>query len=177
MHQRWNKRSQFIDPHTFKPIVGAISLPGFVNLLEIPEQLPNKAGFKGMPRIPSARSYSGNTTLDYCMIHALEDKVQLNDSIGHEFRVAIAVKAAVIGMSAEDAAQLFKDQKDFDYDISLDYVKKTYAYGYHPYSCDKLRSECGNIVKEYCKTCPFRKRQDASSNANSYGDYQKATTS
>jgi len=177
IHRRWDKRSQFIDPQTFQPIEGAIPLPGFVNLLEIPEQSPGKAGFEGMPRVRSHQSYSGNnTTLDYCMIHALEDEIQLNDSIGHEFRVAIAIKASVIGMSPEDAARLFENQDDFNYGISLEHAKKTYEYGYRPYSCDKLRNKCGDIVREYCKTCPFRKRQGASSEANNYAGNENAAS-
>lgn len=177
MHRRWDKRSQFINPQTFQPIEGAIPLPEFVNLLEIPDQSPNKAGFEGMPRVRSDRPHSDNNTLDYCMIHALEDKIPLKESPGHAFRVAIAVKARVIGMSEEEAARLFAKQDDFDYDISLYNVKKTYKYGYRsPYSCDKLRSECGDIVKKYCVTCPFRKRQYASSEANSYADDENAVS-
>jgi hypothetical protein len=158
-HQKSGRRSVFIDPDTFEPLEGPIPHPGRVHLLEIPGL--SKTESCGMPRV-SVRQYTnsrvcGGNDLDYCMQKALEDNVFLDGSEGHHLRLALAVKAQHIGMTAEKAAQLFQNQSDYDHDISLNKVQETWSYAYNPWSCETLRDKCGSLVKRYCSTCTFNR--------------------
>jgi DNA primase large subunit len=112
-----------------------------------------------MPKVSSRhegkRKTGSSNALDYCMQRALEDKIPLEGSEGHYLRLAIAVKAQPIGLTAEATAQLFQSQKDYDYDFSVNKVQETWSYNYSPWSCDALRDKCGKLIKGYCSSCPF----------------------
>ena len=90
---------------------------------------------------------------DPCMEKLLADKVALEGSEGHEMRVAIAIKAGLMGMSDEEAAQVFADQPDYNHEISLAKVIEIRGYGYKPYSCAALKDKCGGLVEQYCRGC------------------------
>jgi DNA primase large subunit len=89
------------------------------------------------------------------MQKALEEKISLEGSGGHLLRHAIAVKAQKVGLTEKEAAQLFQDQKDYDYDFSLGKVHEIWSRNYNPWSCEKLQDQCGTLVKGYCRSCPF----------------------
>jgi len=116
----------------------------------------------GMPRMnakrPSAggtrRAYSTNE-LDYCMKKALEDRLTLDGGAGHNLRVAIVVKAQVIGMNEEEITKLFQHQADYSHDVSYDKVVEIRGYDYQPWSCETLRDKCGNLIMNYCRTFPM----------------------
>lgn len=157
-HQKSGGRSAFLDADTFEPLEGPISLPGLVHLLEIPDLSESKV--EGMPKVCLSQCSKVSTsakakTLDFCMVRALEDRIPLEGSEGHHLRLAVAVKAQDIGMGAEATAQLYRFQKDYDHDFSLNKVKETWSYHYSPWSCKTLRDKCGSIVKRYCPSCPF----------------------
>lgn len=157
-HQKSGGWSAFIDTNTFEPIAGAVTHPGMVHLLEIPDL--SGASATGMPssRPASKKSAGSRTTateLDYCMQRALADNILLEGTEGHHLRLAMAIKANKIGMQAEAAAQLFQRQQDYDHDYSLNKVLQTWSYDYSPWSCATLRDKCGTLVKGYCQTCPF----------------------
>ena len=158
-HNRSESRSAFIDADTFEPLEGPIYHPGLVHLLEIPGLSESKS--HGMPRVFSKRdSKSGirpNNVLDYCMRKALDDGLPLEGSEGHLLRHAIAVKAQKIGLTAEEATQLFQGQKDYDHDFSLLKVQEIWSRDYFPWSCEKLQDQCGKLVKGYCQSCPFNR--------------------
>jgi DNA primase large subunit len=83
----------------------------------------------------------------------LNVKIPLEGSEGHAMRVAIAVEAWNIGLSVEQAIELFKDQVDFDKGIARRHIIYVYARTYHPYSCDKLKEQCKSLVDPYCVKC------------------------
>ena len=156
-HQKSGGWSAFIDADTFEPLEGPIPHPGLVHLLEIPDL--SESSSEGMPKVSSRhegkRKPCSSKALDYCMQRALEDKIPLEGSEGHYLRLAIAVKAQPIGLTAEATAQLFQSQKDYDHDFSLSKVLETWSYAYSPMSCETLRDKCGKLVKTYCQSCPF----------------------
>jgi hypothetical protein len=150
-------RSAFLDADTFEPLEGPISHPGLGHLLEIPDL--SESSSEGMPRVFSRQETKRTTrydnALDYCMQRALEDKISLEGSEGHNLRLAMAVKAQHIGLPAEKTAQLFQSQEDYDHDISLNKVLETWSYAYSTWSCEALRDKCGKLIKGYCPSCPF----------------------
>ena len=123
---------------------------------------PKKSELVGMPRIKTERPSRGGARrtysskeLDYCMKRALEDKLRLNGSEGHNLRVAIVVKAQSIGMTEEETAQLFRHQNDYDHDITSGKVVEIRGYDYQLWSCEALRDKCGKMITNYCRTCPM----------------------
>ncbi|HQN29546.1 MAG TPA: hypothetical protein PKX20_00330 [Methanothrix soehngenii] len=154
-HNKSESRSAFLDADTFEPLEGPVTPPGLVHLLEIPDL--SESDCNGMPKVSiryeaETRSCSSNV-LDYCMQRALDDKVSLQGSEGHHLRLAIAIKAQHIGLSAKEVAQLFRNQKDYDHDISLNKVLETWSYNYSPWSCETLRDKCVKLVTSYCPSC------------------------
>lgn len=153
LHNRTGNRSAFVDADTFEPLEGFVPFPGRVVLLELPE-LTGESLAMPKPTKPN-NSHASCSTLDHCMLNALVDGVPLEGSNGHNLRVAIAVKAAFVGMKPEEIANLFKDQPDFDYEYSLSKAKEISERGYSPWSCATLCDNCGGLVTRYCSTCPF----------------------
>jgi hypothetical protein len=152
INQKNGARSVFLDPETFEPLEGQIMVPGRVVLVDLPELTGDD---KAMPKAKRVASEASDNNLDYCMIRTLAEGIPLEGSEGHEFRLAIATKAANIGKPPEEAALLFKDQPDFDYEYSLKKCREPVKYGYLPFSCDTLRAKCGNFATKWCPTCPF----------------------
>lgn len=151
VNQKCGGRSVFLDPDTFEPIEGVIEHPGIVRLLEVPGPSKNVKEALTMPKKVRAA-----VEFDPCMRRLLVDKVVLEGSEGHEMRVAIAIKAGLMGMSDEEAAQLFADQPDYNHEISLAKVIEIRGYGYKPYSCTALKDKCGGLVEQYCGQCKCR---------------------
>ncbi|OPY55334.1 MAG: hypothetical protein A4E49_00454 [Methanosaeta sp. PtaU1.Bin112] len=156
-HNKSESRSAFIDADTFEPLEGPITPPGQVHLLEIPDL--SESSSEGMPKVSiryeTKRKTCSRNVLDYCMQRALDDKVSLQGSEGHHLRLAIAVKAQHIGLSAEETTQLFQSQTDYDDDFSLNKVLETWSYNYSPWSCYTLRDKCGKLINGYCRSCPI----------------------
>lgn len=154
-NQKCGGRSVFLNPDTFEPIEGVIEHPGRVRLLEVPE--PGKKGKDAlvMPRRAHRMPQDG-AEFDPCMEKLLADKVALEGSEGHEMRVAIAIKAGLMGMSDEEVARVFADQPDYNHEISLSKVIEIRGYGYKPYSCAALKDKCGGLVEQYCGQCKCR---------------------
>jgi len=158
-HNKSKSRSAFLDADTFEPLEGPIPHPGLVHLLEIPDL--SESSSEGMPRVSiryeTKRKTCSSNALDYCMQRALEDKIPLEGSEGHYLRLAIAVKAQPIGLTAEATARLFQNQRDYDHDFSLRKVLETWSYEYSAWSCETLRDKCGKLVNPYCQSCPFNR--------------------
>lgn len=155
LHNKTGNRSAFVDVATFEPLEGEILVPGRVVLLKVPD-LTTGGGAMPKPRkVSKIAEKPSSATLDHCMINALADKLPLEGDHGHALRVAIAVKAAFIGMSREDAAMLFKDQPDFKYEYSLYKATEIGDRGHSPWSCETLRDKCGEFVTRSCPSCPF----------------------
>jgi len=160
LHNKTGARSAFLDAETFEPLEGLILVPGRVVLLEIPELSGDKLAMPKARRVQPAEesgAFCGSEPglLDHCMVRALAEGTPLEGGEGHLLRLAIATKAANIGMPPEEAALLFKDQPDFDYDLSLKKCREPAEYGYSPWSCEKLRDSCGELVTRWCGSCPF----------------------
>lgn len=151
VNQKCGGRSVFLDPDTFEPIEGVIEHPGIVRLLEVPG--PSK---KVKEALTMPKKVRAAVEFDPCMSGLLVDKIVLEGSEGHEMRVAIAIKAGLMGMSDEEAAQLFADQPDYNHEISLAKVIEIRGYGYKPYSCAALKDKCGGLVEQYCGQCKCR---------------------
>ena len=152
LHKKTGARSVFINAETFEPLEGLILVPGRVELLDLPDLTGDD---KAMPKAKRVASEASGSNLDHCMIRTLAEGIPLEGSEGHELRLAIATKAANIGIPPEEAALLFKDQQDFDYEYSLKKCREPAKYGYSPWSCETLRAKCGNLVTRWCPTCPF----------------------
>lgn len=157
LHNKTGARSAFIDVDTFEPLEGLILVPGRVVLLEIPELTGDAQAMPKARRSPAEESGAvcGSGSLDHCMVRALAEGEPLTGGEGHSLRMAIATKAANIGMPPEEAAMLFSGQPDFDFDKSLAKCQEPARYGYSSWSCAKLRDSCGEFVTRWCPTCPF----------------------
>ena len=157
VNQKNGARSAFLDVETFEPLEGEIRVPGRVVLLEIPELSGDARAMPKARRFPAEESGAvcGSGSLDYCMVRALAEGVPLEGGEGHLLRVAIATKAAFIGMTPEEAGALFSDQPDYDPEVSRSKAEEIGARGYSPWSCEKLRDSCGDMVTRWCPTCPF----------------------
>jgi hypothetical protein len=158
INKKTGNRSVFLNPDTFDPSIGPIKLPGMVHLYEVGD--PSERELTGMRRMKTMRPFAGGpkrayseNELDYCMNRALEDSLTLDGEAGHNLRVAIVVKAQVIGMNEEETTKLFQHQADYSHDISYGKVVEIRGYDYQPWSCDTLRDKCGKLVVDYCRTC------------------------
>ena len=155
-------RSQFLDPVTFEPYPGLVPIPGIVHLLEVPEpeecHVKSKKGGAKMSDSGQERSTRAPTKIGQdlrpCLEEILAAKTPLEGSEGHEIRVAIAAEAWNVGYTIEQTIELFKDQPDFNLDITRNYVEYIYANGYLPYSCNTLRGKCNSLISPYCVKCP-----------------------
>lgn len=160
INRKNGSRSQFLDPNTFEPCTGEVPIPGYVRLRELPEYAPRaKVQIKedvtedrGLKCSPINSTCSD---LRHCMKNLLADKVSLNGGEGNDMRVAIAAEAYNIGLPIESTIDLFKDQPDFNRDISRRDVTYVYSRGYGRYSCQTLWDKCGSLVSPYCPTCPL----------------------
>jgi hypothetical protein len=157
VNQRSGARSVFLDPGSFEILAKPIPHPGLVQLYEVPRNT-----VMGMPKVGKAPRDIGGS-LAYCMTRALEEKVPLIGADGHNMRFAIAVKARHIGMTVEEAAELFQDQANYNYEISLSKAEEAWSYD-NPWSCETLQDKCGQIVKKYCSTCPYGRPFGGNSN-------------
>ena len=155
-------RSQFIDPVTFEPYPGLVPIPDIVHLREVPEpegrhEKSKKCGTKssnsGQERSTRAPTKIGQD-LRQCLKEVLAAKIPLVGSEGNDMRVAIAAEARNVGYTIEQTIELFKDQPDFNLDITRNYVEYIYANGYLPYSCNTLRGKCNSLISPYCVKCP-----------------------
>ena len=161
INRKTGVRSQFLDPTTFRPYVGLVPIPGIVCLREMEE--PGESIEKSTkPRSTKQNQENSIRTpmrlgrdLRPCMQGVLNAKVPLEGHEGHAMRVAIAVEAWNIGLSVEQAIELFKDQADFDVAITRNNIEDVYGRAYHPYSCDKLKEQCKSLVDPYCADCTW----------------------
>lgn len=156
VHGKTGARSAFLDAGTFEPLEGEILVPGRVCLLEIPDLSGEDE--KAMPkarRVPTEGSGPVPGGLDHCMVQALAAGADLSETPGHLLRVAIATKAVFIGMSPEETAGLFSGLPGFKRELSLAKAEEIAGRGYSPWSCEKLRDSCGEIVARWCPSCPF----------------------
>jgi hypothetical protein len=155
-------RSQFLDPVTFEPYPGLVPIPGIVHLREVPEPEERHAKSKkcGAKRSNSGQKRSTRAPtkigqdLRHCLKEVLAARIPLVGSEGHEMRVAIAAEARNVGYTIEQTIELFKDQPDFNPDITRKNVEYIYASGYRQYSCDTLREKCSSLITPYCIKCP-----------------------
>lgn len=155
INQKNGARSAFLDAGTFEPLEGLILVPGRVCLLEIPELTGDAKAMPKARRVPAEGPGSAPGGLDHCMVQALAAGVDLSETPGHLLRVAIATKAAFIGMSPEETAELFSSLPGFDRELSRAKAEEIGSRGYSPWSCEKLRDSCGEFVTRWCSSCPF----------------------
>ena len=156
VHGKTGARSAFLDAGTFEPLEGEILVPGRVCLLEIPDLSGEDE--KAMPkarRAPAEGPGAVTGGLDHCMVQALAAGADLSETPGHALRVAIATKAAFIGMTPAETAELFSGLPGFNRELSLAKAEEIAGRGYSPWSCETLRDSCGEIVARWCPTCPF----------------------
>jgi len=155
-------RSQFLDPVTFEPYPGLVPIPGIVQLREVPEPEERHAKSKkcrakmsnsGQERSTRAPTKIGQD-LRQCLKEVLAAKIPLVGSEGNDMRVAIAAEARNVGYTIEQTIELFKDQPDFNLDITRNYIEYIYANGYLPYSCNTLRGKCNSLISPRCVKCP-----------------------
>jgi DNA primase large subunit len=90
-----------------------------------------------------------------CVQAILHSKEPLKGSEGHTMRLAIASEAYNIGLTEDEAIKLFKDQPDFNVQVTRKNIEYVYSKGYNPYSCNKLRNECSSFVRQYCNECSW----------------------
>lgn len=84
----------------------------------------------------------------------LNDGTSLDGGAGHMMRVAMAAEAWNMGLSIEEAIEMFRNQPDFDSGITREYVGDIYRRGYKRFSCRKLQDQCSSLVESYCASCP-----------------------
>ncbi|MCW4045517.1 MAG: hypothetical protein NWE94_08390 [Candidatus Bathyarchaeota archaeon] len=63
----------------------------------------------------------------------------LSGVAGHGMRIAIATEFLNKGFSAEQTAELFKNQTDYSFEKSLYYIRDLLARNYRPYRCATIR--------------------------------------
>ena len=121
-------RSRFLDPKTFEPYPGLVPIPSIILLnaqidaeRETKRAIPVHGDRKPTNSIGAPMYVGGN--LRPCMKGLLQSTTLLEGFEGHTMRVAIAAEALNIGLTIEEAIELFKDQDDFKYEISRKQVK------------------------------------------------------
>jgi len=139
---RKNKKwSTFLDPDTFEPTFpltfGTVQLKNIKPQVHRPVSVKNLVA-EGLPQ---------------CLARALN--TPLEGGAGHLCRLAIALSGIHSGMSVEDTAYLFRNQEDFDLDISMKYVDGLSGYQ-HNFGCENLRTgEISEITRRFCDPdCP-----------------------
>jgi hypothetical protein len=63
----------------------------------------------------------------------------LSGTAGHSMRIAIAAEFLNKGFSAEQTAELFSNQTDYNFEKSLYYIRDISARNYRPYKCATIR--------------------------------------
>lgn len=87
-----------------------------------------------------------------CIGEALS--VNLAGTTGHSIRIAIATEFLNKGFSAEQTAELFRTQIDFNYEKSLYFVRDILTRGYRPFKCGTIRK------LGFClQNCPRRSKR------------------
>lgn len=155
INQKNGARSAFIDAETFEPLEGLILVPGRVCLLDLPDPAGEVKAMPKARRVTAEEPGAISGGLDHCMVQALAAGADLSETPGHLLRVAIATKAAFIGMSPAETAELFSGLPGFDRELSLEKAEEIGGRGYSPWSCEKLRDSCGEVVTRWCSSCPF----------------------
>lgn len=150
INRKNGNRSMFLNPDTFESIE-ELKLPDLVRLREM--EPPRRRAKQSNRQLSRYAGMAKAGTLRHCMQECLESGNDLSGSEGHELRVAIATEAYNIGMSEEEAIQLFAYQHDFDYDKSAKAVRYIYSRGYRRYGCEALLDKCRSLVFPYCSTC------------------------
>lgn len=141
-----------------QPIEINLSNAAVVQLYEEFEpQIGKPRGKGGIIRKVQRPQMITSTSLYPCMRGVLAEGMQLTGGSGHTFRQAIAIMALNCGMDIEAAAGLFKGQSDFNREFSIKKVGE--VVGWHPYSCEKLRDLCFDLVAPYCSECNFAKAE------------------
>jgi DNA primase large subunit len=79
--------------------------------------------------------------------------VSISLEAGHSARTAIAIDAYNAGLTKEAAIDLFRHQDDFSLDYTTYQIESIYSKGLKPFSCSKLRDQCGDLVEGYCEAC------------------------
>ncbi len=153
INRKTNVRSQFLDPRTFEPYPNLVPIPGIVRLRDLPEPEVDQRA-KGPYDVESKRVPTRiGHDLRPCMSSVIAAGIPLEGAEGHEMRVAIAAEAWNIGLSVDQAIELFRDQPDFDAGVSRKKIKEVYSHRYSPYGCETLREKCGPFVSPYCPNC------------------------
>ncbi|MGD0954267.1 MAG: hypothetical protein ABR985_18070 [Methanotrichaceae archaeon] len=162
LNWRSRAKSQFLDPATFEPYSAMVPIPAIVSLNDMsePQEIAQKKRKTVRPRRENREKEESTRTpklvgrgLRLCMRGALEAKVALEGSEGHEMRVAIATEAWNTGLTEGECIELFSVQPDFDKEVTRAKVKEIYARSYNPWNCDTLRDKCGSFVSPYCSDC------------------------
>jgi hypothetical protein len=151
-HNKSGRRSEFLDPQTFEPLVD-VALPGLVRLFEISEPVrertPDLVSTQASENMPKSIGFHP------CLQHLLDSHIQLLGGSGHAARTAIAIDAYHAGLSKEEAIDLFRHQEDFNLDYTAYQIESIYRKGLKPFSCSTLRDRCSDLVGSYCDTCPL----------------------
>lgn len=159
INRKTGVKSQFLDPTTLEPYVGMVPIPGIIALLdtEEPEETTELSGKRKRTKQGRKKTIRTPTRLGQdlrpCMKSLLKSSTLLEGHQGHEMRVAIASEARNIGLTIEQAVELFRGQSDFNFDITRKNVEYIYGQQYSPYRCDKLQEKCSSIVQSYCIDC------------------------
>jgi len=151
------KKSSVVDPYTLEP-VEFVEVKHAIKLRDLPEPVESKI----LGARKSTLHQNGQAVAVYppgefrlCIQGVIDSGVQLNGSVGHSMRVAIAAEALNCGLSDNDAVDLFRNQSDFKEQVTIEQIRYIWGKNYRRYGCEKLWEECGSLVKEYCETCPL----------------------
>jgi hypothetical protein len=152
-HNKSGKRSEFLDPQTFKPLEN-IPLPGMVRLFEIPKPIREYTPYLARASAPENVAVTKSIGFHPCLQHLIDSRIQLDGGAGHDARTAIAIDAYNAGLTKEAAIDLFRHQNDFKLDYTAYQLESIYGKGLKPFSCSTLLDKCGDLVRCYCKSCP-----------------------
>ena len=161
VNRKTGVKSQFLDSITFEPYAGMVPIPGIVHLRDmseahdIVERGVKARSIKRCKEELSRKPMRLGQDLRPCMQGVLANKTPLEGPEGHEMRVAIATEAWNIGLPIEKAIKLFRDQPDYNPEMTRKNVKDIYLRCYYLYECDTLKEKCGSIVMSYCHDCPM----------------------
>lgn len=159
INRKTGVKSQFLDPSTFEPYQDMIPIPRILCLRDVPgrERICGEPGNASNAKCKPDASKSPPARLGRsfrpCISRILASKVALEGSEGHEMRVAIAAEARNIGLTEEQAVELFMNQPDFNREKSRRHISYIYSQGYRPYKCSTLKEKCPSLVLNYCAGC------------------------
>jgi len=101
----------------------------------------------------------------YCFVMSHDNGDKWDGTTGHSFRVAVVNELLNKNYSDDDIYDFFKTHDETSgEEFNIKITEKQIAFAkkskQHKWFCQTLQDKCGDIIDQYCKTCPLNKPKD-----------------